>query len=131
MQRATHATTPSAVKLETSAREQQVDAPGYIVLQKKGAKHLISYSSKKTKPLDCSCYNPFNTLLTSQDGLKWQAALQANGCTVKCLSHSSFGKKKRESFNVRAQGEDSRMTAAPGVFFWPTMSASTANVYEN
>lgn len=47
MERATHATTPSAVKLETSAREQQVDAPGYIVLQKKGAKHLILTLPKK------------------------------------------------------------------------------------
>lgn len=100
MQRNTHATTPSAVKLETSAREQQVDAPGQVALQNKGAKHFISHSSEKTKPLDCSCHNPFNTPLTSHDGLKWQLALQANGCTVKCLSHSSVGKKKRGNHSM-------------------------------
>lgn len=57
MQHCTHATTPSAVKLETSAREQQVDAPGQVVLQKRKEKaeqlpHFLLFQKNKTHQME-------------------------------------------------------------------------------
>lgn len=132
MQHCTHATTPSAVKLDTSAWEQQVDAPGQIALQKKmerKAKQLPNFLLfKKTKPINCSSYNSFNSTLTSQDALKWQPALRANGCTVKCLSHSSYGEKKRGNRSMSQLKVKTAGCWQLHEFIWPTTPANTATV---